>query len=677
MARTTEQRLDVLLARFPDHAAVERAAASAAERNLWLGDLIDWLASGHADERLGLLLQTLQQSPETARRLAPLARAIVQDADFAALYADFGFAPRPAFWTELRQRLARKLLPASPDVGDWLQLFQQFTHGRAADWLRLLEPARLRQLAALLLPEEGDAAALDRRLRADLDLALTYCVSQVRAAGFAPEVRMRLARRSLERHAFVQLADAWQRVQQALQTASDAPPQAAAAETGDARALPVALNLLRTLLDACRDALDEAYAHLDEHGVSVDIVFALEQTRARLARIERLLELRLAADPLAGLPTFLAELAAGQAESSSLTALLARHSELLARKVSERSAETGEHYITRNRGEYRQMLRKAAGGGAVIAGTTFLKFGIGQLGMAPFWAGFWAGINYAASFVFVHVMHWTVATKQPAMTAPAMAAKLQDVRDEAAVEGFVDEVANLTRSQAAGIIGNVALCFPLVLIVQLLSTALRGAPLVDAVHAPYILKSLSILGPTALYAAFTGVLLFASSQIAGWCENAFVFHHLQGALAWNRRITGLIGPERAQRLARYCRANVSGYAANISLGLLLGLVPAFALFFGLPIEVRHVTLSSGQLAAALGALGFGLLLEPAFWWVAIGVAVTGVLNVGVSFFCAFHVALRARSVQVRDRTRIYAAIRARLRRRPLDFIRPPPEPSAA
>ena len=31
---------------------------------------------------------------------------------------------------------------------------------------------------------------------------------------------------------------------------------------------------------------------------------------------------------------------------------------------------------------------------------------------------------------------------------------------------------------------------------------------------------------------------------------------------------------------------------------MLGVVPVVALFFGLPIEVRHVTLSTGQLADA-------------------------------------------------------------------------------
>jgi site-specific recombinase len=50
-------------------------------------------------------------------------------------------------------------------------------------------------------------------------------------------------------------------------------------------------------------------------------------------------------------------------ERRSLRALLASNSSLLAAKVAERSAETGEHYITRTPAEYRSMVNKAAGGG--------------------------------------------------------------------------------------------------------------------------------------------------------------------------------------------------------------------------------------------------------------------------------------------------------------------------
>jgi site-specific recombinase len=341
--------------------------------------------------------------------------------------------------------------------------------------------------------------------------------------------------------------------------------------------------------------------------------------------------------------------------------------------VAERSAETGEHYITRTRAEWLDMLWRACGGGLVIAGTTLAKFALAAVAFSAFWGGFWAGINYAASFVLIQLLHWTVATKQPAMTAPAMAARLHGGElDDPAVERFVDEVAHLIRSQFAGIAGNLLVVAPVVLAMQALAWWLAGAPLVGAGQAHYVLESLTLLGPTAAFAAFTGVLLFASSLIAGWVENWFVYHRLDSAIAWNPGFVRLLGAPRAQRWSRWWRANISGLAANVSLGLLLGLVPTLAAFFGLPVEVRHVTLAFGQIAAALGSLGSAVLAEPAFWWCLASVPVIGALNLGVSFWLAFRVALSSRGIQLRERHRIAAALRARLRSAPGSFWRPPP-----
>ncbi|PTT75806.1 recombinase, partial [Pelomonas sp. HMWF004] len=162
-----------------------------------------------------------------------------------------------------------------------------------------------------------------------------------------------------------------------------------------------------------------------------------------------------------------------------------------------------------------------------------------------------------------------------------------------------------------------------------------------------------------------------SSLIAGWVENWFVFYRLDSAIAWNPRLVATVGQARAQRWSRWWRANISGLAANTSLGLMLGLVPALLGFVGLPMEVRHVTLATGQLAAAVGALGVGVMATWAFWSCVLCIALVGVLNVGVSFFCAFKVALRSRGVRLSDRQRVYAAIRTRLRREPLSFLVPP------
>ncbi len=91
----------------------------------------------------------------------------------------------------------------------------------------------------------------------------------------------------------------------------------------------------------------------------------------------------------------------------------------------------------------------------------------------------------------------------------------------------------------------------------------------------------------------------------------------------------------------------------------------------LPVDVRHVTLATGQLFGAVGALGLSILASSIFWWCIAGIALTGVLNLGVSFFLAFRVAVRSRGMRLADRSRIHRAIRARLWHRPASFVLPP------
>ena len=637
-----------------------------AERHLWLIRLLEWLrhAPLAADVapapnpalRLRHLLNVLDRNPEHRAQVSRLLVLFWRQVDSAALLADFGFSPRRDFGGELTQRLRGHLLPLTPATTDLGELFGLlFPQSDDGAWLEALDEATLPRVAALLhaTPDDWRTPFLD---------AIMYLTSAVRAAGFSGPLRQRMSSELLTGSGgeapFRELAQIAERLrQQAL--------------SNDTTALLQTAHYLRALLDACRQCADSVLDHLEEHGVSVDLVFELDQLRQRASRIEELLNCILSPVPRLDVARLLAGLVRAADERRSIGALFANHYSLLARKVAERSAETGEHYITRDAGEYRAMLQAALGGGAVIAGTTFVKFMLLALGLSAFWGGLWAGVNYAVSFVAVQLMHWTVATKQPAMTAPAMAEKLTDVSSDEAVEGFVDEVANLIRSQAAGIIGNLAAVIPLVLGVQLLWQAAFGAPLVNAKDGQHVLETVTLLGPTAFFAAFTGVLLFASSLIAGWVENWFVWHRLDSAIAWNPRFIARLGQPRAARWAAWWRHNISGLASNISLGLMLGLVPAVAAFFALPIEVRHVTLSTGQLAAAVGALGFSVLGHAEFWWCVAGIAATGVLNLAVSFWLAFKVALRSRGIRLADRSRIYRAIRRRVARRPMSFIVPP------
>ena len=649
---------------LPELLASLHPDAVRAERHLWLINLCAWVRgdarSVHDSlARLRLFCDAMDADPVLRERLQAWWRQMADGLDITTLLADFGFAPRTAFFSEFAERLRFKMMPRSPDTIDASELFSQaLPTDFDAQWLVALDLATARRLLALLLGADEEQARV-RWQQVLLD-AMAYCAGQMLATGFAPELRVRMSaeqRKAQPFHALLREIETLRvEVLRPLRTSDR---------------LDAAVHQLRERLDTCRSAINSIYLHFEDNGISVGLVFRLRQMRTRILRVRALLDCLLSETPAQDTLRLLSQLVRVGRERHSVSALLATNSSLLAAKVAERNAETGEHYITRTRREYLHMLTMASGGGLVMAFTTLLKFGLYALGLTAFWGGLAAGLNYAISFVLIQWLHFTVATKQPAMTAPTMAAKLKNLADDQAVQEFVDEVGHLVRSQVAAVLGNVLLVLPAAMLLSWLLARWMGHPVLDEAHARSTLASLSLWGPSLFFAAFTGVLLFAASILAGWVENWFVLHRLDSAIQYNPRITRWLGKARAARWGQSLRANISGYAANISLGLMLGLAPAFAAFFGLGLEVRHVTLSTGQIGVAAISMGSAVLHESLLWWALAMVPFNGAINVGVSFYLAFRVALRAHNVTRVERARIYLALLQRLRQQPLSFFVPP------
>jgi site-specific recombinase len=636
--------------------------ASLAERHVWLIALFAWLRGGESSpeasiSRLQAFIDAVHARPELEQRLKAWWQVLLQTLDVTTLLADFGFAPRTAFVSELSDRLRRKILPGTPETIDAAELFMLVAPTRFdAQWLAVIADAQIAQLVTLL---SGNLAADRLVWQHHLMDALTYCTAQIRATGFAPELRLRMNRANDDDRAFHPLSNDLAELRQIFFD----PAQ------GDDE-LKAAIAKLRARLEICRQAVNGVYAHLNDNGISIGMVFMLRQLRERIVRVRELLDTLMTSNTAAAAIKLLAKRVTIGQDSKSIGALISANSTLLSAKMSKRSAETGEHYITRDRTEYTQMLGKAMGGGAVTALTTGLKFAVVGIGLSAFWNGFASGFVYAASFILIQLLHLTLATKQPAMTAPAMASKLKDINTGAAIEAFVDEVTHLVRSQVAAVLGNVSMVVPAVLLVNLLLWLSSGRLMISPQEATQLLGTLTLLGPTLLWAAFTGLILFISSMLAGWFENWFVLHRLDSAIAHNPRFTNALGTQRAARWSSFMRKNVSGFASNISLGFMLGLIPAVTGFFGLELEVRHVTLSAGQLAAAGAALGLEAFKQPLIWWCIAAIPLIGALNLSVSFYCAFRLALQAHNVSGIDRARISRAIWARWRSQPGSFFVP-------
>ncbi|MES2415576.1 MAG: site-specific recombinase [Pseudomonadota bacterium] len=637
-------------------------AAGLAARHIWLINAFGWIRGNESSvpactSRLQAFITAVQADPEIESRLKAYWHRLLEEVDVTTLLGDFGFAPRTAFMSELAERLRRKLLPGTPETTDASELFPLVAPTRFdAQWLGALEETQVNQLVALLSSEpEADALHWQHSL---MD-ALTYCTAQIRATGFSPELRLRMNKAAGDVRAFHALPADIEELRRALFN-----------QQRDEETLNAMIEQYRDRLDACRLAVNSVYTHLEEHGISIGMVFRLRQLRARIMRVRELLDALLSTTPATTAIRLLVRRVIIGQESKSIGALISANSTLLSAKMAERSAETGEHYITRDRAEYKEMLGKAMGGGAVTALTTLLKFMVVAIGLSAFWSGFWAGVAYSASFIMIQLLHLTLATKQPAMTAPAMAAKLKDINSPNAVNEFVDEVTHLVRSQVAAVFGNVFMVIPAVLLVNVIVQLLLGHAMIDRAEAMHVLHTLTLLGPTLLWAAFTGMILFAASMVAGWAENWFVLHHLDSAIRHNPRFTAVLGRGRAARWAAFTRENISGFASNISLGFMLGLIPPITGFFGFELEARHVTLSTGQLAAAASSIGLDVLRMPIFWWSVAAIPLIGALNLGVSFYCAFRLALQAHNVSGVDRARIRAVIWKRWRSHPRSFFVP-------
>ena len=638
----------------------------------WLVDLVQWIRRpGHDQQtavqsnlpvqagRLRRFFDVLDRNPEWKRGVAQTLRSIIRETRALELLSETGLPRQSGLFSEAGERLARKFLPPVPGSAELGVLFDRlFPYRGDAAWIEKLDDATLGRFCSLLEFEVGLEEKDWFTLEVDLEDALFHLASHLAVSGCSGAIRSRIDHEHIRDLPFFKLGGV-------LQSAF------AARENRDQETLVAELNYLQLLVDGCHKTIAGVMEHLETRGVSTGVVYQLAFLEASLARFESLRELVFLPDqPLTRVGGFVAALIRENRARESVVDLLRQNFRLLTRKVVERNAGTGEHYIARTRAQYAEMVRSAAGGGVIMAFTTWFKTIILGWSLPGLLEGFAASLNYASGFLAIQFTGSTLATKQPANTAPALAARMHQVRQPKALEALTDEIVWLIRSQIAAIAGNIALVVPTVLIIHFLILTATGAPMLSTAKAAKAVNSVSILGPSLFYAAFTGVLLWASSLAAAWADNWFVYNHIGQALESDRQLLRILGPSRAVRFARFWKKNMAGLGGNVSFGLMLGLIPELAAFAGLPLDIRHVTLSSSLLAASAASLGPGLLATRPFWLAVLGIMGIGFMNLTISFSLALFVAIRARDVGSPETRAILKTVFRRLLRKPLSFILP-------
>ncbi|MFZ6654353.1 site-specific recombinase [Undibacterium sp. TJN19] len=428
---------------------------------------------------------------------------------------------------------------------------------------------------------------------------------------------------------------------------------------------------IEVLLTQCEDIVNRIRRTASMQGVSISLTRLLLQLTQSFARLRQLLDLldsRSTAHAAQIGTVLLKELVTADNKRHSLRDLIQTSTELLSLQVTERAGKSGEHYVTSNRAEWLEMLRSAMGAGFIVGFMAMIKILFGTLAMAPFGYALLYSLNYSSGFMLVHILHFTIATKQPAMTAAVIARSIDEGKQK--LDELADLIVRVLRSQFIAIIGNIGLAIPTAYAIAWAWYGINGKHLVSAEKAGHLLHDIDPFGSLALpHAAIAGVCLFLSGLISGYYDNKASYSNIPERLRQLKWLKKILGEKRLQSVTTYIGNNLGALAGNFFFGIMLGSIGQLGSFFGLPIDIRHITFSSANFAFSLVGLDHHMSWQLAVYSI-FGIFTIGMVNLGVSFSLAMLVALRSRRVSFGQGGLLTILLWQRFRSAPRDFFWP-------
>ncbi|WP_019626287.1 site-specific recombinase [Thioalkalivibrio sp. ALJT] len=631
--------------------------------------IVDWLRPEDARNiapviaRIEALVLALDEEPELRGRLRQRLESGLEDARHLTLYTGIGLFSRKGFFREAAELLYERINPRPMDREDLKDiLYHVFHDPQDALWVARLPDDAWSRLLQALGCLSGDHPGVLHRAREEALYALEMLSIWIAAEELEPEL-LRLDPTIAERNsAFVAQEREISAYVRDYRRALEEPDHT---RMDDRHA--------RVLLQQCSEQVERLRQRAITQGNSLSLTHLLERLDQTLARIHKLLDL-LEPDsgesPRRAAVGVFRELVTISARSHGVRALWQDNVKLVSRSITQHVSDTGEHYITQSRGEYFQMLRSGAGAGLIIALMALIKIQIEGLGLSEGWNTLLVSLNYGLGFVLIHMLHFTVATKQPAMTAARLAAAIEESeRGTADPRKMADLLMRVGRSQFAAVLGNVGVALPTAILIGLATASLFGTSILSSGEVDYLLDGLRpIMGLALMFAAIAGVWLFVSGLIAGYFDNRCAYLDLPGRLREHPLLRRLLPTRARHRLADWIGYNYGAVMGNFLFGMLLGLTGYVGYLLNLPLDIQHVAFASANLGyvtsgEALGLLGFGLFLG--------FVLLIGAVNLWVSFGLALYVALRARGVRIGAFGRVFRAYGQHLRERPREFLFPP------
>ncbi len=587
--------------------------------------------------------------------------------DLSLAFTESGIPLANGFWQEFFGRLRHKFIPALQKENDFLYVVSKIFY-RPDDyrWVEAIPHGQWKQF----FESVGLAFSVDdRNILIQLMQSLKILSFQVANLGLEKEVRRHLASQNIDENPFVNQIEHILNIEKAF-------------HSEDVDLLTTESERLQKLAERGIESIEYIRLNHSGSGTSIHQTYTLLILSNKLSRIE------LITDILDGnshfnsdnFISFFKMLVKNENRKNSIREFLSQSLGYVAYQIAEHKGSKGSHYITSSKKEYRKMMWSAMKGGGITAFIAIFKNLISEFELPIFWHGFAYSVNYSIGFLIIDATGSTLATKQPAFTASAVASSLDTKGNtyKPNLYNLAITVAKVSRSQIASFIGNLLIVFPGAFLLAWLYDLVTKTKILEGDKARAMLESQHPWHSLSLfYACNTGVFLFLSGIIAGYVQNKILYGRIGERLLDHPWWKVDSSPEKRIRRINFIEKNAGSIIGNISLGFMLGMSSIVSKFLGFPFDIRHITISAGNVAIAIYGLGFRNIPVTYLVIVFLGVLAIGLLNFLVSFSLAFIVAVRSRGVELKDYPEFLGILTRYFIKKPLDFIRPRRELSEA
>ncbi|WP_351118784.1 site-specific recombinase [Psychrobacter sp. SMN/5/1215-MNA-CIBAN-0208] len=627
-----------------------------------------------ANQNIQTLIDILRQHPEYSDGLASFVLKLIIQYRQIALYTDTGIMSDEGFFSSLRRLIGHRFLPLLPQDDSVVELVGYLFHKRQDErWLAHIEKDKWDALVDLLKVKDEHLPLVATAKNSILNaiVILSYRISGI---GLHPDLMEAYPQILNYSASFVaQNQEAVLFVNQyrqahELDTLTDITPEHA-----------VNPAPLLVMLEQCEDIVATVRKRIYKTGISIRLTNMMLRLDQSLQRMRILTEL--VADSGHNRDKAVIDLIQTLITTAnrrySIGYLIDNNTKLLSRKVTENASRVGEHYISTDRAGYQNMFKKASIGGFIIAFMATTKILAYHLALAPMGRAFINSMIYGLGFVFIHIVHGTVATKQPAMTAAAIASTISEGSGKKShqLTKLSELVVDILRTQFIAIMGNIMLAIPVALIISFAWLQYTGVPMIDTDKAGHLLHDLDPFRSLALpHAAIAGVYLFLSGLIAGYYDNLAVYNQIGARIRRHWLLQRLLPETWLQRLGGFVEANLGAIMGNFLFGVFLGSTATIGFLFGLPIDIRHIAFASANLAHGLFNMSSAQISWDVILISILGVALIGMVNLMVSFSLALFVALRSKEVRFFEWSRLTKLVFGHIISHPSDFFWPRDKP---